>query len=93
AETTLGKMYGDGLKSEILKVAHHGSRYSSSERFLEYARPSIAVVEVGKNRYGHPTREALDRLASVGSRVFRTDRDGTIMVAKENGEIVVARVR
>ncbi|MBI4193248.1 MAG: MBL fold metallo-hydrolase, partial [Candidatus Colwellbacteria bacterium] len=40
AETTLGKMYGDGLKSEILKVAHHGSRYSSSERFLEYARPS-----------------------------------------------------
>lgn len=65
---------------EVLKVAHHGSKYSSSQSFLEAVRPGLAVIQVGKNSYGHPTREAIARLESVGARVLRNDRDGDIVI-------------
>jgi len=69
----------NGLKSDILKVGHHGSKTSSSEDFLKAVSPQFAVIQVGrKNRYGHPTQEVLDRLAAVGARIFRTDIDGDI---------------
>jgi competence protein ComEC len=60
---------------EVLKVAHHGSKYSSSREFLEAVKPSIAVISVGKNPWGHPTKEVLDRLDSVNSQILRTDQD------------------
>lgn len=63
---------------DVLKVGHHGSKTSSITEFLSLAKPEYAVIQVGKNRYGHPTQEVLSRLASTGSKVFRTDRDGTI---------------
>jgi competence protein ComEC len=69
-----------GIAADVLKVAHHGSRFSSSQAFLDAVRPSIAVIEVGKNSYGHPTQDALDRLAREGARIFRTDRDGTVRI-------------
>lgn len=65
---------------DVLKVAHHGSKTSSSTKFLEAVRPVLAVIEVGKNSYGHPTKEAMDRLAAVGARVMRTDQDGDVVV-------------
>ncbi len=68
---------------DILKVAHHGSKYSSSIRFLETIRPLVAVIEVGKNSYGHPTQEVLARLADVGARIFRTDQNGIIRIARD----------
>lgn len=71
----------------ILKVAHHGSKFSSSENFLKEISPKIAVIEVGKNSYGHPTPDVLKRLASVGAQIFRTDKDGTIKLAINNGKI------
>jgi len=58
---------------EVLKVAHHGSKYSSPEEFLKAVRPDIAVISVGKNPWGHPTDEVLERLESIGSEVLRTD--------------------
>ncbi len=64
----------------ILKVPHHGSKGSVSAAFTDVLRPALAVVEVGKNSYGHPSPEALADLARVGARVFRTDEDGTITV-------------
>lgn len=67
-----------GLNADILKVSHHGSKYSSSPGFLDKLGPKIAVIEVGRNSYGHPTPEALGRLGNVGARVFRTDTDGSI---------------
>ncbi|MEK7077214.1 MAG: MBL fold metallo-hydrolase, partial [Patescibacteria group bacterium] len=66
------------LKADILKVPHHGSKYSSSEQFLREVEPKLAVIEVGENRYGHPTREVLSRFDAVGVKTFRTDRDGTV---------------
>jgi len=72
---------GDDLKADFLKVGHHGSRYASSESFLEKVRPAVSIISVGAgNSYGHPTKDTLDRLLSIGSRVLRTDNNGTVEV-------------
>jgi competence protein ComEC len=56
------------LPSDILKVVHHGSKYSSSADFLEGVGAEVAVISVGEdNAYGHPAQETLDRLAAVGA--------------------------
>lgn len=75
-ENQLARKYD--LSAQILKVAHHGSKYSSNNEFLRGVNPSISVIGVGKNSYGHPTNAALNRLADVGSQIFRTDLNGTI---------------
>lgn len=68
---------------DLLKVAHHGSRTSSSTRFLQAITPELAVVSVGRrNRYGHPHPEVAARLEEE-ARLHRTDRDGTIRVTVE----------
>lgn len=69
------------LRSDILKVGHHGSRYSSSPDFLRAVAPREAVIEVGRNTYGHPSSAALSRLKALGIRVWRTDQDGDIRAA------------
>lgn len=69
---------------EVLKVAHHGSKFSSSKEFLEKVRPKEAVMMVGKkNVYGHPAEEVLIRLEAVGSRVWRTDEMGEIEIVSD----------
>ncbi len=70
--------YGIELDSDILKVAHHGSKTSSSIEFLEIVTPNYAVISSG-NKFGHPTQEALDRLTSVNADIFRTDTLGDIL--------------
>ena len=81
----------EDLKADILKVAHHGSKYSSSEEFLKTVSPKLAVIEVGaKNTYGHPTKEALSRLAEANIlKTFRTDQNSTIKITAENGKLKV----
>ncbi len=76
----------DGVLSPaaVLKVAHHGSKYSSSRAFLTAVAPKLAVISVGrKNSYGHPTREALTRLTEAGARLLRTDKDGEVEVVSD----------
>lgn len=69
----------DTLKCDILKVAHHGSKSSSSEEFLDAASPRTAVIQVGRNNfYGHPHRQTLDRLEKRGIKVYRTDMSGAV---------------
>lgn len=69
----------NGLSSvDILKVPHHGSRTSVIADFLNAIKPKIAVFEVGKNSYGHPTEEALSGYAKLGASIFRTDKNGTL---------------
>jgi competence protein ComEC len=75
----------------ILKVAHHGSRTSTSRELLAAWHPQIAVISCGRgNRFGHPTPETLARLAEAGVRVLRTDRDGQITIESDGR---TARVR
>lgn len=70
---------GIDLKSNILKVGHHGSKTSTTEDFVRAVSPNYAVISVGrKNRYGHPTQQTLDTLAKFNIKTFRTDQDGDI---------------
>ena len=72
---------GSDLDCDILKVAHHGSKYSTTEGFLEYSSPEIAVISVGEhNFYGHPAPLILERLESFGCEVFRTDEEGAVIM-------------
>lgn len=75
---------GEASDVEVLKVGHHGSKYSSGEGFLEAVKPEVALISAGaKNRYGHPTPEAIGRLEAVGARILRTDQDGDIEVVSD----------
>lgn len=68
-----------GLKSDILKIAHHGSKTSSGEEFLKAVNAILAVIEVGKdNTYGHPHQEVLERLKNL--QIFQTGWDGDAVV-------------
>ena len=79
------------LKADVLKVAHHGSRHSSTEEFLRAVQPEYAVISVGKdNEYGHPHSEVLDRLARAGARVLRTDELGTVVLRSDGTRISAA---
>lgn len=77
------------LRADILKVPHHGSKYSSGRTLLETIRLKLAVIEVGKNSYGHPSSEALERLDASGARVFRTDQYGTLRVFARDRKLMV----
>ena len=77
------------LSSDILKVAHHGSRFSSCKEFLDAADPDISVIQVGRNMYGHPTQEAMDRITESGSRLYRNDTDGAVMADLDGRDIKV----
>lgn len=71
-------------KFDVLKVAHHGSKYSSSKEFLERIKPALAVISVGAaNRYGHPTSEVLERLRNLDIKILRTDLDGDIEIVSD----------
>lgn len=71
----------DVLKSTVLKVAHHGSKTSSTEEFLKEVRPQIALIGVGKNNlFGHPTKEIIRRLEKYGIQICRTDKSGEITI-------------
>lgn len=76
---------------DVLKVPHHGSKFSSAASFLGAVQPILSVIEVGKNRYGHPTPQAIERLTDVGARVYRTDRDGRVTVKSDGKNLTVER--
>lgn len=75
----------------VLKVGHHGSSSSTTPLFLSRFKPQIAVISVGAdNTYGHPTRQTLRRLETVGAKVFRTDKDGDVVVTIKDNKVDVA---
>jgi len=74
----------------IVKIAHHGSLTSSSPDFVRALSPTVAVVSAGRaNHFGHPVPEVLDRYRQAGAEVFRTDRDGAVMVETDGRSIEV----
>lgn len=78
----------------VLKVAHHGSRTSSSLALLSSARPALAIISAGpRNPFGHPSAEALGRLRSAGVRIFRTDQDGAVALVTDGRSLRVTSTR
>ncbi|HEV7589899.1 MAG TPA: DNA internalization-related competence protein ComEC/Rec2, partial [Longimicrobium sp.] len=85
-EQVLVERYGEGLRADVLKAGHHGSRTASSEELLEAVHPALAVISCGRrNKYGHPAPETLARLHADGIPVARTDEDGTVLVHVDPG--------
>lgn len=78
------------LESDVLKISHHGSKYSTSSNFLKKVSPDIAVIQVGENSYGHPSEEVLTRLLNFGIKVLRTDKNNDIKILS-NGENLVIK--
>ena len=80
------------LRADVLKVAHHGSRSSSTAAFLDAVAPRIALISCGRrNFFGHPHAEVLRALGARQIRVFRTDRDGSIVVSAETARVDTSR--
>lgn len=82
------------IESDVLKVAHHGSNTSSSNAFLKKVNPKYAIISVGTgNSYGHPKSVILDRLEKLGTKIYRTDELGTIIVTTDGEKIEVSNVK
>ena len=82
-EQTEARLVGKdlNLKATLIKIAHHGSKYATSEGFLKRVQPEAAIISDGAwNRYGHPAQNVLDRLKAINAKVYRTDLQGEITV-------------
>ena len=81
AEKELVKLNKNELNSTILKVAHHGSKTSTTEKFLEKVNPKMALIGVGEdNTFGHPNKETLERISRYTNKIYRTDKNGEINI-------------
>ncbi len=82
--------FGNLLQSEILKVTHHGSKTSSSEKFLDFVEPDMAVISVGQsNKFGHPRQEILKRLEERDIKIIRTDLQGAVILKTDGKNISI----
>ncbi len=78
------------LKSDVLKVSHHGSGTASTNEFVSEVKPAISLISAGiQNKFGHPSAEVVNRLLNAGSRVFRTDKLGGVLFSS-NGDSIFA---
>lgn len=79
---------GQNLSADVYQVGHHGSRYSSSQTFMDAVSPTYAVISCGENNsYGHPGAEVLNRFRAMGIQVFRTDEQGSIVATSDGTDI------
>jgi len=81
------------LRSDILKVGHHGSETSTNLEFLDRIDPRIAVISVGKNNFGHPSQKIIERLEDNDIQIYRTDEDGTIIIRTNGQEYWIRTLR
>lgn len=91
AENEMVKEYTNGLKADILKVGHHGSKTSTTKEFLDLINPSVALIGVGQNnKFGHPNEDVIKRLEEKNIQIYRTDEMGEIsIIIDKNGKIKI----
>ena len=93
AEKAILKKYSKNLnilKSDILKVAHHGSKTSSITEFIEKIKPKYAIIGVGEdNKFGHPSDSTIQNLEKANIRIYRTDKMGEIEIKTNGKEIKI----
>ncbi len=81
------------LLADVIKVGHHGAKTSSNADFLKVVKPKYAVISVGKNSYGHPTAEVLNRYKPYKAAIYRTDQKGNIIFTSTGTKITVTTVK
>jgi len=82
------------IRSDVLKVAHHGSRTSSTPEFLERVAPIFGIISVGAfKRFGHPNDDVLAALNAAGVRTYRTDQDGTVTISTDGHRLEITALR
>ena len=87
-ELLLGKIKGKDY--DVLKVAHHGSKNSTTEKFLKLCSPAVALISAGvDNSYGHPHKELLRRLEDAGCRIYNTQKNGAIMLQTDGNSLTI----
>ena len=81
------------LSSTVLKTAHHGSKTSSIQHFIEAVKPKISLIGVGENnKFGHPNDDVISRLENIGSKIYRTDKMGEISImVNSKGKIKIKK--
>jgi DNA internalization-related competence protein ComEC/Rec2 len=92
-ENLLDKYKNNELQSDVIKIAHHGSKTSSSQEFLEKVKPKIALIGVGENNnFGHPSNIVLERLKTINCKICRTDKMGEIeIIVNKKGGILIKK--
>ncbi len=90
-EIKLAEKYSN-LKADILKVAHHGSNTSSTDEIIQLIQPRIAVIQVGKNHFGHPSSDVLNRFSQNNVKVFRNDEQGAIILQLKQNNIRIKTI-
>ena len=84
---------GYNISSDVLKIGHHGSTSSTSSAFLKKVNPKYAVISVGHgNDYGHPAASTLTKLNEIGAKVYRTDKNGTIVATSDGTKITFTSI-
>ena len=85
-DASASTVVGLSCDCDLLKVGHHGAAQSVSVQLLAELTPSVAILPVGENNYGHPAEETLARLQRAGATVYRTDENGNIQLTVHEGE-------
>jgi competence protein ComEC len=94
SEVELLRRGRERLQADVLLAPHQGSRTSSTPEFVRAVSPRIVVFPVGyRNRFGHPHRDVVQRYREIGTRIYRTDRDGAVLIAIRDGLITVVPYR
>ena len=82
---------GENLSADVLKCGHHGSSTSTTAKFLKAVNPAYAIISCGENNdYGHPHKETMKKLNTLGCEIFRTDTDGTIVATTDGKELTLS---
>jgi len=88
AEKYYSSLYNINLRSDVLKVSHHGSKYCSSVNILHYIQPHLALISAGlKNKYHHPSMEVLERLRIINADILRTDKQGAVLLRSDGNSV------
>lgn len=88
------KILNKDIKSDVLKVGHHGSAYSNSKEFIDKVNPKYGVIQVGKdNSYKHPHKEVLNILNKNDIKIYRTDESGTIIFTSDGKSINIKTLK
>lgn len=87
------KLLDKDIKSDVLKVGHHGSKYSTTDKFLDKVSPKYAIISVGKdNIYNHPSSNTITKLENKGIKIYRTDTLGTIVLDSDGNSINIKNI-